>query len=85
MVPVTPAGAPVTVKSTVPLNPPLLVSVAVTMVEPPWATDAEVGLRDREIDGVGPGPVEPPLELQPAKTVPSISPTTPRNVRTCPI
>ena len=42
-VPLAPAGSPLTVRFTVPVKPPLGVTVAVKLVLLPWVTDCDAG------------------------------------------
>src|SRR5258706_9994584 len=57
---------PVTVRFTVPVNPPPRVSVALTGIEPPCGTEPLVGKRARTMVPVL--PVGVPPELQPTRT-----------------
>src|SRR5215471_3981430 len=44
---VTPAGRPLTLNATLPLNPPLGVTVTVLVPVPPWATVTAVAVREK--------------------------------------
>ena len=49
---VTPAGKPLALRATLPVNPPEGVTVTVLLPLPPCATDTVAGLADKEKSGV---------------------------------